>query len=223
MITRRVPFITRYYHVSLRPRHSDDEGDRYAMPKLKAKKGDHVSRLPPILPPTDPRKYMPKDIPAPNNDNTIFSNDHKQVEISEDQQIELDEYLKRLTDLRSAFDPSDPRRLEEAEKILTEMDSKLLPRNPQIIHALQLLNVHREETKEEIYHRTSKPSDKKQSDPDFFTPLIEKQQVKTNRLSQEQIDEIFKSRGTTRQKYKEHLRKVEDEYQKQQQIEKEVH
>jgi hypothetical protein len=202
----------RLFHIFNIKRHSDDEGEDYhnhVSPNPNpTKKRDFMSKLPPIMPPNDPRIYQPTHIPEPNEENTI-----RAVEREEHQKLtpyqfdRLEIYYKRLQELISL---AQTQRMNQIQVILDEMLTEGLRPNERITHVVNLLQLNREESIEEKTHRNSKPTTKKQSDPDFFEPLREKQQnVKTVRHSQETIDHIFKTRGMSHEKYKQHLREEE--------------
>jgi hypothetical protein len=189
--------------------HSDDEGDdHHHFPKTQPKKGDFMSRLPPIMPPNDPRIYQLKEVPEPNENNIIHAKDRKNVEFNQERILRLEFYANRLRELLDTVEPQN--RLSKIEIIMEEMHQEGLTPDEKVTHVLNLLQTHREETKEEKIHRESKSTTKKQTDPDFFEPLREKpQNIKTKRHSSTTIEEIFKTRGFTHEQFKKHLQEEE--------------
>lgn len=188
--------------------HSDDDDDDvHHIPKPQLKKGDFTSKLPPIMPPNDFRMYQPKEIPEPNEDNIIRAKDNEEQVLTNEQRIRLNYYadsLREIMTLEKSYQST------RAEMILEEMQQEGLWPDANITYLLNVMNLQREETKEEKIHRTRKPTDKKQTDPDFFEPLREKPpHIKTKRHSESTIDHIFKTRGMTKENFKKHLQEEE--------------
>jgi hypothetical protein len=187
-------------------RHSDSEDDDHHH-EHKAKRSNLTSKFPPIMPPRDPRLYQLANIPEPSPENTIHARDKESSNTNVESTERLEHYVNKLQSLASL--PQEER-TSNIESILIEMEKESVRPNEAIIYQINLLQS-KEVLKPQSHHNKTT---KKQSDPDFFEPLKEKpQNVKTKRHTNDTIDQIFKSRGLSRDHYKEHLKEEERKYQ----------